>query len=324
MDNSEQTSSSPIALPWNLPWQAQAWKQFSTNFLEQRLHHAWIIEGDKDFAINEFVVNLAKLVNCDEVNNGQPCGNCIQCQQIETGNYADFITVSVLDKKMQIGVDQIRAINHTLVQKAYSGRYRVVTIQQAELLNTASANAFLKTLEEPGEKTLLLLQTLYPSRLLATIRSRCQQLSLTASKPQVLQQWLQQQSPQTTQAEQLQALQASGYKPLLSELFLAENIVHKRLQFFNDLDALLQSKIKLSHFEKQHNIEYPLKLAWLEHYLFNHFSENLHDRLHLESFYSVLQEIRLQSLQAREVDKPLLLREILIKWIALSTKLSHS
>jgi len=323
MDNSESTLPALFS-PIQLPWQQQAWQQFSKNFLEERLHHAWIIEGDEDYAINDFVVNLTQLVNCDQANCGTPCGACLQCKQVESGNYPDFIKVSLLDKKVQIGVDQIREINKTLVQKAYSGRYRVVTIEKAELLNTASANAFLKTLEEPGEKTLLLLQTLYPSRLLATIRSRCQQLSLTSSKPQLLQQWLQQQAPQSSQNECQQALQAAGYKPFLALDFLQQNVMQQREQFFSSIDNLLKMKIKLSQFEKKHTVENQLMLAWLEQYLFNHFSENHQNRHHLESFYSVLQEIRLQSLQARDADKPLLLREILIKWIALFAKLSHS
>jgi DNA polymerase-3 subunit delta' len=326
MNNSETEIKTiqQISKPWDLPWQTQAWNEFSKNFTEGRLHHAWIIEGDADYDIEGFVVNITQLVNCDNVENGTPCGSCIQCTQIASGHYADFIKVSLLEKKIQIGIDQIRDINKILTQKAYSGRYRVVTIEQAELLNTASANAFLKTLEEPGEKTLLLLQTLYPSRLLATLRSRCQQLSFTSTKPHGLIKWLNQQLPNSTEESQQLALEAAGYKPLLALSFIQNKIVQQRQLFFKALDDLFTRRIKLSQFEKQHNIENKLMLAWLEHYLFKYFSENHPNRHHLESFYSVLQESRLQSVQARDADKPLLLREILIKWIALFTKLSHS
>ncbi len=311
-----------LSKAWELPWQKSPWQEFANSFEKQQLHHAWIIEGDQDYAINQFVTNLTKLVNCQQPSASIPCGNCLQCGQIEENNYADFYKISLLEKKHQIGVDQIREINAILVQKAYSGRYRVVTIEQAELLNTASANAFLKTLEEPGEKTLLLLQTLYPSRLLATLRSRCQQLSLTAAKPSQLQQWLQQHTIDADSNHQ-QALKAAGYKPLLAVNFVQQNVLQQRQQFFQDIDDLLLLKISLLQFENKNTIEFSLKLNWLEQYLFDYFRKNQQKRLFIESFYSVFQELRLQSLHTRDADKPLLLREILIKWIALFTKLAR-
>ncbi len=323
MNNSLDENNSVEVEPWQLPWQKDAWLRFEQSYSNKNLHHAWIIEGDEDYATKEFVLAIAKLVNCSEITNNRPCNSCTSCHQINNGTYADFYEIKCLPSKTQIGVDQIREVSSTLVKTAYSGGYRVVTVVKAELMNQASANAFLKTLEEPGEKTLILLQTLTPSRLLATLRSRCQQLSLTATKSSAIEAWLKQQFS-SDNAEIANALNASGYKPLQALNFLQDGLIKQRQEFFTELDNLLQLKIKLSQFESNNSLEFSLMLSWMEQYLFEYFYNYPLKRSQLEAFYSVFQEIRLQSIQTRDADKPLLLREIIVKWIALSAKLRHS
>ncbi len=309
--------------PWTLPWQQQPWQKFQQAFLQNKLHHAWIIEANENYAVDIFTEALMQLVNCQQLENNNPCKHCNSCQQITNGNYADVYRLNVLDKKTRIGVDQIREVNTALTKKAYSGGYRVVVVEQAELMNAASANAFLKTLEEPGEKTLTLLQTGFPSRLLPTLRSRCQQISLTHASQSELRNWLLQSHPSKEDSID-EALKAASFQPLLAVQFLEGDLLQQRSNVFANLDQLLQGQSTLQQFEQNNTMEHEQLLGWFEQYLLDK-AQNMDSFKHkLNQFYGVLQEIRLQFRQVRDADKPLLLREILIKWIALSANMSHS
>ena len=113
-----------------------------------------------------------------------PCGNCIQCRRIAEGLHADLKVIGVGtgedegQSRRDIRIDQIREIESFLNLTAYEGSYKVVILDGAELLNTAAANALLKTLEEPPVNVLLLLLTSNEDALLSTIKSRCRLLYL--------------------------------------------------------------------------------------------------------------------------------------------------
>ncbi len=103
-----------------------------------------------------------------------PCGNCKSCRKIETGNHPDIIRVKPFGLFIKIG--QIRALCQTLALKPYEARMRVVIISDAHTMNPAAGNAFLKMLEEPPARTILILVAPHTSDLLPTIVSRCQHL----------------------------------------------------------------------------------------------------------------------------------------------------
>ena len=86
-------------------------------------------------------------------------------------------------KSRRIGVEEIRNLEHTLQLAAPGGACKVGVITEADRMNDAAANAFLKTLEEPPNNTLLLLLTANPQRLLPTILSRCVRIPLLGGRP---------------------------------------------------------------------------------------------------------------------------------------------
>lgn len=101
------------------------------------------------------------------------CGHCPACRKIELGNHADVVQVSVLEGKKQITIDQIRDLAGFLSLTPMESAYKVAMIDDAVQMNNATANAFLKTLEEPPAHALLILVTRKLGALLPTIRSRC-------------------------------------------------------------------------------------------------------------------------------------------------------
>ena len=96
-----------------------------------------------------------------------PCGECIRCRHVHDRTEPDIHWVFPEKKSRVISVDQIRdTIVSQMSQTSFGGGWKVGVITGADRLNTAAANAFLKTLEEPTEKTLFLLLSDLPQELL--------------------------------------------------------------------------------------------------------------------------------------------------------------
>ena len=103
-----------------------------------------------------------------------PCGDCKSCRKIISGNHPDVI--SIKPDKTRIKIGQIRDLFHILAMKPYEAKYRVVIIADANALNPEAGNALLKVLEEPPDRTILVLTALHLHDLLPTIASRCQHI----------------------------------------------------------------------------------------------------------------------------------------------------
>ena len=101
------------------------------------------------------------------------CGRCPACQKVAQNNHGDFVRVEVAEGKTRIGIDQIRDLAGFFSLTPMESDWKVATIDDAATMNEASANALLKTLEEPPAHSILILITCRFGRLLPTIRSRC-------------------------------------------------------------------------------------------------------------------------------------------------------
>ncbi|MCG2758822.1 MAG: DNA polymerase III subunit delta' [Desulfobacteraceae bacterium] len=110
----------------------------------------------------------------DHLSAADPCGHCRSCRKIQSGNHPDIIRVEPSGPFIRI--KQIRDICDTLSLKPYEARLRIVIISDAQAMNPQAANALLKVLEEPPDRTVLILTALQPSDLLPTIVSRCQHI----------------------------------------------------------------------------------------------------------------------------------------------------
>ncbi|HEY0505163.1 MAG TPA: DNA polymerase III subunit delta', partial [Lysobacter sp.] len=111
---------------------------------------------------------------------GEPCGNCRSCHLLAAGTHPDYQFVSFIPNKegtrlrTEIVIEQIRQISEKLSLTPQYGGAQVVILDPAEAINHAACNALLKTLEEPVPGRYLWLVSAHPTRLPATIRSRCQ------------------------------------------------------------------------------------------------------------------------------------------------------
>ncbi|NJO13670.1 MAG: hypothetical protein HC872_09640 [Gammaproteobacteria bacterium] len=121
---------------------------------------------------------LCNLVLCDRPDTS-PCGQCASCVLLRAGNHPDYHSVQREEDAKQIKIEQVRELASVLALKSYRGGFKTALIAGADEMNVNAANALLKTLEEPAPQTLLVLCSARPSRLPATIVSRCQRLVVT-------------------------------------------------------------------------------------------------------------------------------------------------
>jgi DNA polymerase-3 subunit delta' len=208
------------------PWQQESWQ--SLNGLRTRLPNALLIKGAKGIGKQEMAVNFAQSLLCDApLASGLPCCECDSCHWFEQGSHPDFRLVqpdalndteesgekeSGKKPSREISVDQIRALANFANMSAHQGGYRIVLIHPAESMNINSANAVLKTLEEPTEKLLFILVTHKPQQLLPTILSRCLSLIVNTPSREVGAAWLKQRGVENPES----ALAQSGFAPLLA------------------------------------------------------------------------------------------------------------
>jgi DNA polymerase-3 subunit delta' len=108
----------------------------------------------------------------------------------EEERHPDFTRIGLVEESKQIRIEQARELSAHLALASHQGGYKVALIEPADALNWNTANALLKTLEEPPPRTVLILVAQQPSRLPATILSRCQRLRIRAPERAPTLQWL--------------------------------------------------------------------------------------------------------------------------------------
>ena len=147
-----------------------------------RLAHAYLFSGDRLDDLEALARTLAKTLNCQQpVQAGGTavdcCDECPSCRKIESANHGDVHWVRPESKLRVILVDQMRELMREIQLKPAEAQFKVAVIVAADRLKTEAANAFLKTLEEPPSRSILILLSTEPQRILETILSRCLRLN---------------------------------------------------------------------------------------------------------------------------------------------------
>ncbi len=158
-----------------------------------------------------------------------------------------------------IRVDTVRQLADFIGQTAQQGGRKVVILHPAEAMNQSAANALLKSLEEPSAETYLLLISDQPSRLLPTIRSRCQVHTLAAPGQAQAMDWLAQRLPELDDAQRAALLLMAGGAPLRAVALHAMDAANLRLQVVEGVKALLKSEKSASQLAEAWNA-LPLEL----------------------------------------------------------------
>jgi DNA polymerase-3 subunit delta' len=250
----------------DFPAQARGVELLQRSLERGRLAHAYLFTGDQLDTLEGLARTLARTLNCLQPvkRNGAPvdcCDRCLNCRKVEDDNHADVFWVRPESKTRLIKIGQIvrredspgRVLLDAVNLKPTESQHKIGIIVAADRMNDAAANAFLKTLEEPPPRSLLILLTTEPQRLLETILSRCLRLNFAGEGPR---QWA------PAQMEWLAAfseMAAAEQKSLLGRYRLMDVLLRKLSEVREGIEETLKVRSPL---EKYDDAEEDLRDRW--------------------------------------------------------------
>lgn len=235
-----------------------------TTLLRNRtLPHAFLFTGTEGVGKQTAAIALAMACNCQRENTGleaagrpgpptdrpsaksdvtsvEPCGVCKTCKKIASGKHADVIRIQPSGSFIKIA--QIRELVHTLAMKPYEAKIRVAIITDAQALNEAASNALLKILEEPPERTILVLIATGKSGLLPTIVSRCQQVGFNPISKKNLAHLLREEHKLTDETAGIIAAMANGSYSR-AQAMVRSNWLKRRKWLLAEIEVLSLQKL---------------------------------------------------------------------------------
>ncbi len=224
-----------------------------------RLGHAYLFTGPQLDELETLARTLAKTLNCQQPvrsTAGAPatdcCDACLACRKIDGENHGDVFWVRPESKSRIITIDQIRDLSREIHLKPNEAEFKVAVIVAADRLKTEAANAFLKTLEEPPPKSVLILLTTDPSRLLETILSRCLRLSFGGGA-------LRLDSAEADWLGRFCELAATEQRSLLSRYRLLDCLLQRLAELKADVQKRLEERSPLERYE---DVEKDLREKW--------------------------------------------------------------
>ncbi len=232
----------------DFPEQQQGVELLQRSLGRGRLAHAYLFSGNRLELLEGLARTLAKTVNCEEpLRKGTQaidcCDRCLACKKIEHGNHADVHWVRPESKTRIIRVEQIRDLIQEVNLKPTEARFKMGIIVAADRLKTEAANAFLKTLEEPPAKSMLLLLTTEPQRIIETMVSRCLRLNFGGEGARRLppdqMEWL----------VSFTQLAAAGQKSLLGRYRLMDLLLRKLNATRDAIDESLTARSPLQQYK---------------------------------------------------------------------------
>lgn len=224
------------------PWHKQTWVLLTTRFPD--LGHGLLFYGKQGCAKHQFTERFVAWVLCLNKQVEQACGECSSCLWLKSNTHPRYVHITTDDEnKKQNAKIKIEKIRDLLpfVQQTGDG-WRVIVIEPAEALNTASANALLKTLEEPGERVILILLADHYLKLPATIRSRLQHFALDRLDVEDAQNFIQQQIPNISAEQTTLLLNLANGMPLTAIELHQSDWLQKRAVFLSDWFKLVTEK----------------------------------------------------------------------------------
>lgn len=250
-------------MPADCFWLAPAMDALRRAQRAARLGHALLIHADPGCGGELLAAWATQLVLCRQ--RGAPCGECIDCRRCSAAMHPDVFAVQPTGDSKQIRVADVRDFCAELALTSHGGGYRVGVVAPADSLNAAAANSLLKTLEEPPPRALIVLVSATPSRLPATVRSRCVRLRVTAPGRTATFAWL---GERGKTGDLIAAADTLGDAPLtLLEADLA-GIGRVRAECVRALDEVERGRAEPSQLaERWSREDYALRLACIEAWL---------------------------------------------------------
>jgi DNA polymerase-3 subunit delta' len=226
------------------PWQQKQWQRLLEMQQQERFPHAMLLCGPDGIGLEQFAESFAKQMLCQSkgIDPNNACGSCQSCQLYAAGSHPDISIIEPEEEGKQLKIAQIRELIEYVTLKSFSGNLKIAIIKSAEAMNRATANALLKTLEEPPSQSMLFLLSHRPSNLPITIRSRCQRIDFNPAFDEAAVSWLNAQSHDLTLSAEM-LLRLSGGGPLKALSMLEHEQLQHRHTLIKDLKSLVKRNV---------------------------------------------------------------------------------
>jgi DNA polymerase III subunit delta' len=231
-------------MPWSVIGHEWAVEMLQRDVAQDRARHAYLFTGPAGIGKRTLVGDFARALLCQAAD--PPCGQCRHCQLAARGRHPDLLTVEpVMSGKSvrtaKIKIESVRQVIHDLSLKPVEARRRVARLLRFETANSESMNAFLKTLEEPPGRTVILVTAERADDLLPTIVSRCavvplRPLALETVRTALITNWL-----VPAERADLLAHLSQGRLGWAVRMQADEAALAARQQALDDLSALLSA-----------------------------------------------------------------------------------
>lgn len=244
------------------PWLRPDFEQLVASYQSGRGHHALLIHALPGMGEDALIYAISRYLLCQQPQGHKSCGQCRGCQLMQAGTHPDYYSLAPEKGKSTLGIDAVREVSEKLYEHARLGGGKVVWIEDAALLSDAAANALLKTLEEPPAETWFFLACREPSRLLATLRSRCRLHHIAPPAESYACAWLAREVTASQDAI-LTALRLSAGSPGAAQALLQEAHWAQRQALCQGLAATLASGDWLAMLPTLNHDQVAERLQWL-------------------------------------------------------------
>lgn len=220
----------------------------------QKVPHGLLFFGQEQLGKKTLAIEFTKFLNCQSKNSlTKPCQICRDCQDIKKGLHPDFILLEPKSPHGEIRIVQIRELIQKLALRPYRADFKVAILDNAHLMTRHSQSCFLKLLEEPKGRAILILITEHPEMLLPTILSRVQKIRFSPPETTEIEKHLIKQGASKEKAKRLTSL--SFGKPGAAIDFLLDS------QKFENQKKLISDLIKLSDSNLSSRFQYAKDLS---------------------------------------------------------------
>jgi DNA polymerase-3 subunit delta' len=246
----------------DFPEQQQAVQLLQRSLQRGRLAHAYLFSGERLAELEAMARTLAKTLNCqeepgpgEEARRLDSCDRCSSCRKIDAAVHPDIHWVRPESRSRVVTIDQVRDLMDVVHLKPTEAQFKVAIFVAADRLNVQAGNAFLKTLEEPPPRSVLILLSTEPQRILETIQSRCLRLNFAGDGGQRFD------AAQTAWLARFSEVAAGEQHGLLNRYGLLGTLLARLGQLKSELEESLAARSPLERYD---DVDPGLREKWEE------------------------------------------------------------
>lgn len=198
------------------------------------LPHAFLIIGAEGSGKKTLALEIASALNCENKNRrgaSLPCGKCNNCRRIKEGKFTDITSLRRSGDKATIGVEEVRTFREDMFLSPTESSFKVYVIEEADRLTPNAQNALLTVLEEPPKNVIILLLSESADKMLTTIKSRAQTISMQRFTPDEMRGYV------TNRSDKASLLSKTSPELLEGILISADGRIGRALSFLSDKEA---------------------------------------------------------------------------------------